>query len=269
LRGGASRCCLATISAFSFQILSLAAADAPGFRAFTATHYLTVAGCAAVIVGVVWTGIYLRRAHGADAERHWRWALAAFCLGIYSAYQIWLWQPENFGWTVTLPLEFCDLAMLVAAGVLLTGAPWLRGLLYFWTWVFVLQAFLTPVLQKGPATVDFWLFWLAHGAIVGASVYDLAVGKFRPTFADAVRSYVISIFYAVALVVLDNLTGWNYGYVGPAKPGSPTLLDALGGYPLRLLWMAFLTAAGFALVWLPWARKPSTSNIQRSTSNIE
>lgn len=265
---------MATISVFPFQILSLAAADAPGFRAFTATHYLTVAGCAAVAGGASWAGFYLRRAHGVGAERRWRCALASFCLGIYAAYQIWLWRPENFGWTVSLPLEFCDLALLVAAGVLLTQARWLRGLLYFWTWVFVIQAFLTPVLQKGPATVDFWLFWLAHGAIACAAVYDLAVGKFRPNFADAMRSYVISIFYAVALLTLDNLTGWDYGYVGPATPGAPTLLDVLGGYPLRLLWMALLTAAGFALAWLPWARETanrrySPSNIQRSTSNLE
>ncbi len=246
---------MAAIPAFPFQILSLAAADAPGFRAFTATHYLVVAGTAAAAAGIAWMGIYLRCAHGAGAQQWWRRALACFCLGVYAAYQIWLWRPENFKWTVSLPLEFCDMALLVAAGVMLTGTRWLRGLLYFWACVFVIQAFLTPVLQKGPATVDFWLFWLAHGAIACAAVYDLVVGKFRPSFADAVRSYVISIFYSVVLLVLDNLTGWNYGYVGPAKPGAPTLLDALGGYPLRLLWMALLTAAGFALVWLPWARQ--------------
>jgi hypothetical integral membrane protein (TIGR02206 family) len=249
------------IPALLFQIL---AAAAPGFRPFTSAHYVTIAGCAAAIVAAARTGIYLRRARGAEAERRWRRALGWFCLAVYAAYLAWLWLPQNFRWPVSLPLEFCDTALLVAAAGLLTGAPWLRGLLYFWMWVFTLQAFLTPVLQKGPGTVDFWLFWLAHGCIAGAAVYDLAVGKFRPSFADAVRSYWISIFYAVGLLALDNLTGWNYGYVGAAKPGTPTLLDALGGYPLRLLWMALITAAGFALVMLPWARR--MANLQRSTS---
>jgi len=240
---------------------------APGFQAFTLAHYATVAICVAAIVMVARGGIYLRRTHGAAAARRGRRVLGGFCLVIYAAYLAWLWQPENFQWTVSLPLEFCDMALLVAAGVLLTEARWLRGLLYFWTWVFSLQAFVTPVLQKGPATVDFWLFWLAHTAIAGAAVYNLAVDKFRPSFTDAVRSYVISIFYAVGLLALDNFTGWNYGYVGPAKPGTPTLLDALGGYPLRLLWMALIAAAGFALALAPWVR--GSANIQRSTSNCE
>jgi hypothetical integral membrane protein (TIGR02206 family) len=253
------------IDVLPFSIL--AASETPGFRAFTMAHYLTVATCTAVIAAVTWRGIYLKNTHSAAAERRWRRALGGFCLVIYAAYLAWLWLPENFGWTVSLPLEFCDMALLVAAGVLLTEMKWLRGLLYFWTWVFSIQAFVTPVLQKGPTTVDFWLFWLAHGAIAGAAVYNLAVDGFRPTFADAARSYVISIFYAVGLLVLDNFTGWNYGYVGPAKPGTPTLLDALGGYPLRLLWMALIAAAGFALALAPWAR--GTSNSQRTTSNSE
>ena len=240
-----------------FLMSNLAATDTPGFRPFTPTHGAAVAGCAAVIAAVAWIGIYARHARGAAAERRWRRGFGGFALGVFVFSTVWNLLPGNFDWESALPLQFCDLGLLVAGGVLLGGARWLRGLLYFWGTVFTLQAFATPVLQAGPATVTFWLFWTAHTTITGAAVYDLAVGKFRPTFADAARSYLISIFYAVGLLALDNLTGWNYGYVGPAKPGTPTLLDALGEYPLRLLWMLLLVAAGYALAWAPWAKKRS------------
>ena len=104
------------IPALRFQIL---AAAAPGFRPFTSAHYVTVAGCAAAIVAAARTGIYLRRARGAEAERRWRRALGWFCLAVYAAYLAWLWLPQNFRWPVSLPLEFCDMALLVAAPLLM------------------------------------------------------------------------------------------------------------------------------------------------------
>jgi hypothetical integral membrane protein (TIGR02206 family) len=238
-------------------LMMLAAID-PGFRAFTPLHYGTVAGCVLIMASITGLGWNLQR-HHPSAEKNLRHAIAWFCLGLYFAYPAWLWQPRNFRWEQSLPLEFCDMALLVAAGALLKKSGWLRGLLYFWATVFTLQAFITPVLQYGPTTPDFWLFWGAHLGIVGAAVYDVVVGKFRPVWTDVTRSYVISFFYAATLMILDALTGWNYGFVGPSKPLTPTLLDALGDYPLRIVWMLLITAVAYTLVWLPWAKINRTS----------
>ncbi len=234
---------------------SVAGVDLAHFHAFSPLHWLTLAVCVLAIIFASALGHKLRLRPNATAELRWRHLQGWFCLVIYTLYVAWLMLPRNFSWPESLPLEFCDAGLLVAAGALLGKKRWLRGLLYFWAFVFTSQAFATPVLQKGPATPEFWLFWCAHLAILNAAVYDLAVGKFRPAFEDATRSYVISFFYATALLILDNLTGWNYGYVGPSKPGATTLIDALGGYPLRLLWMLLIAAAGFALAWLPWLRR--------------
>ncbi len=225
-----------------------------GFHAFTTAHFVTVAVCAGVIALAAGLGKKWQRCNP-GLEARWRKVQGWLCIAIYLVYQAWLWLPQNFSWPESLPLEFCDMGLLAAAAALLTRARWVRGLLYFWMFVFTLQAFITPVLQKGPATPDFWLFWIAHTAIANAAVYDLVAGNFRPTLEDGVRSYVISFLYVTALLVLDNLTGWNYGYVGPFKPSTPTLIDALGDYPLRVVWMMLIAAAGFVVVWLPWKRQ--------------
>ncbi|HTB62605.1 MAG TPA: TIGR02206 family membrane protein [Opitutales bacterium] len=231
----------------------LATAAEPGFRAFSALHYGTVAACFGVMAMGTRAGIYLHRAHGPHVEQRFRRALGCFALAVFVFSSVWYVLPQNFDWPVSLPLEFCDLGMLVAAGAMLLNIRWLRGLLYFWGTVFTIQAFLTPVLQQGPASIEFWLFWISHTCITGAAVYDMVAGKFRPSFRDGVRSYVISIGYAFCLLILDNVTGWNYGYVGPTKPGTPTLLDALGPYPTRAFWMAVVAAIGFLIALLPWA----------------
>jgi hypothetical integral membrane protein (TIGR02206 family) len=227
--------------------LPFLATDAePGFRVFSALHFGTVAACAGVMAAGASAGIYFHRAHGPQVEQKLRRTV------VFSS--VWYVLPQNFDWPISLPLEFCDLGLLVAGGAMLLNARWLRGLLYFWGTVFTIQAFLTPVLQQGPASIEFWLFWISHTCIAGAAVYDMVAGRFRPSFRDGVRSYVISVGYAFCLLVLDNITGWNYGYVGPTKPGTPTLLDALGPYPMRAFWMAVVAAVGFLIAWLPWAR---------------
>ncbi len=231
-------------------LTSVFLADAADFRPFTALHLWMVLGSVAFMALTTAMGRQLQKRRGEPGLRR---GLGGLCLIIYATYQAWLWLPKNFSWPVSLPLEFCDMSLLVAAGAMILHARWVRSLLYFWACVFTIQAFITPVLQKGPDTPDFWLFWSAHIAIMTAAVYDVVVGKFRPEFADGTRSYVISFFYGAALLILDNLTGWNYGYVGPSKPGTPTLLDKLGEYPLRVVWMVLIAALGFFLAWLPWA----------------
>jgi len=231
----------------------LATIAEPGFHAFSALHYESVAVCVALIAFIAWLGCYWRKS-GPTAETKLRRSLGWFNIFVYVAYLAWLWQPRNFTWERSLPLEFCDMGMLVAAGALLLHVRWLRGLLYFWATVFTFQAYLTPVLRQGLGTPDFWLFWGAHLGIEAAAVYDLTAGQFRPSFDDTIRSYVLSFYYAAAMMILDVLTGWNYGYVGPSKPSTITIIDALGEFPLRVLWMLLIATAGFAIAWLPWAR---------------
>jgi uncharacterized membrane protein YwaF len=61
------------------------------------------------------------------------------------------------------------------------------------------------------------------------------------------------------LVALDAITGWNYGFVGPSLPTQKNILDFLGPYPLRLLWMALIGAFLFTLLMIPWLRPLGTS----------
>jgi len=239
------------IPATSFTYYVSAATPATGFTAFSAMHFWTVMVCFAVMVVLTGLGGVVQP-RSEQGEQWVRRIYGWLCFGVWGFSVMWYMQRVNFVWKESLPLQFCDMGLLVSGGVLLTRARWLRGLLYFWTCTFTVQAFLTPVLDSGPTSMNFALFWLSHTMIAGPAMYDVVVGGFRPQWADAVRSYLISFFYAALLLVIDNLTGWNYGYVGPTKPGARTILDVLGEYPLRVVWMVLIAAVGFFLVWLPW-----------------
>jgi len=162
----------------------------------------------------------------------------------------WLWPPVR--WEQALPLQLCDLAAMMAWLALLTGLRLCRALLYFWAFALSSQGFVTPITREGPDHPEFWAHWINHGAILAAAVYDVAVLRFRPTRRDLILAVGVSLGYVALMVPLNIATGWNYGYVGPDLPESTTILDRLGPWPLRIVWVCLLGALAMVAVYLPW-----------------
>jgi hypothetical integral membrane protein (TIGR02206 family) len=161
----------------------------------------------------------------------------------------------RFSWAESLPLHFCNLANLLGAYAVATRHRTSQSLMYFWSFALCLWAFLTPSLYVGPAHLWFWLFWLYHLFIPVSTAWILVADRFRPTWRDWAKSVLLTLAFMAALAILDAITGWNYGFVGPSKPTQANLLDFLGPYPLRLVWMALVGTGLFALLMLPWMRR--------------
>jgi len=162
--------------------------------------------------------------------------------------------PPNLDLSESLPLHVCDLAGPLAIAALWTQSrPW-RALLYFWGIGLCTQAYFTPVLEEpwGLGTLRFWLFFGTHFQIIASALYDLIVLRFRPTWGDFVRGVCMSVAYVLAMVLLDAATGWNYGYVGPTRPNNPTIIDHLGPYPWRVVYLSIIVTFAFAALTLPW-----------------
>ncbi len=226
------------------------------FRPFTAFHWVTSGVCFAAIAVSSFAGARWR---GTPAERRLRvsWIWAVLVVQVLSL--IFFMRPP-VDWTIALPFHICDLAGWVAFVALLTGRRWARSLLYYWGIVLSTQAFLTPILRgpgSGYAHAYFWVFWGQHLTIVGSAVYDVVVGRFRPTWRDFVIATGLSTFWTACMFVLNRFIGANYLFVGPTRPENPTLIDKLGDYPLRVLWLGLIVTAGFAVFTVVWpsARK--------------
>jgi hypothetical integral membrane protein (TIGR02206 family) len=135
--------------------------------------------------------------------------------------------------------------------------PW-RTILYFWGLGLSTQAFFTPTLDLGPMHTKYWLFWVGHTAIVGSAVYDMVVRGYRPTLRDLgfalLTTYTLnmSIFYFDVLLTDLVKEPISYWYIGPSKPDKPTVIDKLGRWPLRVLWVALIVITDFILLWAVW-----------------
>ena len=220
------------------------------FEPFGFQHLLTIAGLVAVIALLCRVGIALR---GTRHARRYERGLAIGVGMLWVGYQAWDSFANGFDPRWSLPLQLCDLAALVAALTFARPDRRLHALAYFWGLALSTQAVLTPDLVGGPETLAFWAFWLYHAFVVGAGVYVVAVRGFRPERRDWQLATLLGVGYAIVMFAVDAAFGLNYGYFGRAVPSQPSLIDYLGPWPLRSLYMVVLGAAGMAALWAPWA----------------
>jgi hypothetical integral membrane protein (TIGR02206 family) len=225
------------------------------FVPFSALHYVTVAFFAALMLGSCYLGRCWREtARERRVRIGWGWAVLAY----QSWYTAWYLLPENFTWEKGLPLELCDLAAFVAGLAMVTQWRTWRTLLYFWGIGLSTQAFFTPTLGYGVGHLKFWMFWIGHTMIVGSAVYDVVVLGYRPGLADLRRALAVSTFYCLAVffvnVWLSEETGRlvNYAYIGNTRPRNPTIIDKLGPWPRRVIWIVVIVVADYALLYAVW-----------------
>jgi hypothetical integral membrane protein (TIGR02206 family) len=222
------------------------------FELFSPLHFATIALFALAWAVLIACG---RRLRSRPLGARWRHALAlgiGVCWLVANGVQL---LPGRFVAHENLPLQVCDIAGLLAAFALYASWPTPRALLHFWGLGFSVVAILTPELAEGPAFAGFWTFWVPHANLTGAAAYLLLVEDYRPSWRDARTAFAWALLYLALVLPFDLWSGFNYGYVGPGKPAQATLLDFLGPWPWRLGVMTALTAAVFALLAWPWARR--------------
>lgn len=187
-----------------------------------------------------------------DGRRRLDKTLGVSIVALWIVSSGWWMLPARFDASTTLPLHVCDLTSLLAGLVLLFPRRRLRALLYFWGIGMSLQAIVTPDISFGPGSAWFWIFWMSHAAIIAIAVYDFAVRGFRPQWSDFRFAVVAGLAYLAVVLAINIAFGFNYGFVGDARPGEVSVVDFLGPWPLRVVWMAALVTGFMALLMLPW-----------------
>jgi hypothetical integral membrane protein (TIGR02206 family) len=221
------------------------------FRAHGALHLAVVL----VIAAATLVAIVVRRRRGGDAqavgpvERAIALGYAAMWVGTF----VWLNTGPKHDPLTTWPLQLCHWVALADAIVLAAPRRVLRAVAYFCGLALCTQAIFTPSLVEGPSQWPFWFFWATHALIVAVPAYDIAARGFRPSWDDWRVACLVAIVYVALILPVDLTTGWNYGFVGPSKPNTPSIVDVLGPWPARLAIIVAIALGAMTLLMLPWA----------------
>ncbi len=230
----------------------LALASERTFAPFTLAHGVAVLACVAAVAAVCLIG---KRYNSPSGHDRLRLGLGVFGLVWQLINTAYFCRPSGFDWGTSLPLQICDITGFLAPLAMLTRWRVLRSLVYFFGFGLSTQAFITPIVRFGPESFEFWIFWVSHSIIVGYAVIDLVVLGYRPSLRDLLTVMAIGVGYVTAMMGINQLLSAhraNYGFVGDVRMSSPTLIDRLGPWPLRVVWMGMIANAGFVLLWAVW-----------------
>lgn len=203
---------------------------------------------------------------------------AVFGIGVWLLSAVYYTLPANLEPDKSLPIQACDILVLLAPLTLVRPSRFLQAVIYFGGIGLTTQGFVSPTSDVGgPDNIKFWIFWLLHGTIVATAIYVVAIDRFMPDFKDLRNAVFFWGGYAIAMITLNYATwlgglnagqGWYYGYLGPTLPDivAGSVLRYLGDWPIRPLMMMMLALSIFVLLWLPW---PLIRRIRPSTQSAE
>jgi hypothetical integral membrane protein (TIGR02206 family) len=165
----------------------------------------------------------------------------------------WLFAGRQPGATLedSLPLQLCDVAIVVATLALWTRNRLLVEWTYFWALAGTVQALVTPDLPAHFPAYPYFQYYVAHGGVVAAALILVVGLRLAPRPWAVARVFSITVAYAAAVGLIDHLLGANYMYLR-AKPPSPTLLDAFGPWPVYILVSAAVAVVLFAVLDAPF-----------------
>jgi hypothetical integral membrane protein (TIGR02206 family) len=174
-----------------------------------------------------------------------RFPLAALLVGGLGFALVDALPIRGLDWLDVLPLDLCDLAVLVAVWALLTGSRLACELVYFWGLTGTLIAMLTPDVDAGFPDTRCVSFFALHGAVAVAAVVMAFGAGVRPRPGANLRVFWITNAYALLVGLVDAAAGKNYLYLC-RKPSQPTIMDAMGPWPWYIL---AADALAFVLFW--------------------
>jgi hypothetical integral membrane protein (TIGR02206 family) len=138
--------------------------------------------------------------------------------------------------------------------MLFTRNSFLFEITYFLGVGGAVQAILTPELGYDFPHYRYFHFFLAHIAIILASLYMIWFEGLRPTFRSVLKAFAMLNVIALLGYMVNQVTVGNYMFLS-RKPSNPSIIDLLGPYPWYILSLELVAFVIFCLLYLPFLYK--------------
>ena len=211
--------------------------------------WLQLSSLALAILGPVALWAAHRRRPHPLLERAFSWSLAAVLLVVFVAGLVQKYFDGDFDAAHALPMQLCDWTLFAVVAALLWRWQTSFELGYFWGLCGTLQALFTPAIGSDLDLSRKLVFFLDHAGIVAGVLFLLLVPRLRPRSLS--RVLLCSEFYLVTALVVNALTGANYGFLGH-RPDQASMLDLFSDSH----WLYVVETNAVALLFFTVAHAP-------------
>jgi hypothetical integral membrane protein (TIGR02206 family) len=218
--------------------------DTRPFVLFGPDHIGALAAVTAATLGAL---RYVRRNPGGPGQRRLAIALASALPSLWAAENVVARAEGWLTWQIGLPLQLCDLSLILAFVALLTRRLAAVEPLYFFALAGTLPALLTPELDEGFPAFRFVVYFLPHGLTVLSAILLVFGFRLVPRRGAFLRAFLALNVYALLMGLVNHALGTNFLYLR-ARPRTFTPFDWLGPWPFYILALEPVFLAVFFLL---------------------
>ncbi|MFV9550143.1 TIGR02206 family membrane protein [Algibacter sp. PT7-4] len=157
----------------------------------------------------------------------------------------------NYLVSTDLPLYLCSLMGLIIPVFTYYRKFWMYEILLFWIIGGTLQGVITPDIEFGYPSFDYFRYWVVHLGLLIIIFYATFVFKMRPKLKSVFKSCFALQVYVVVIVIINMLLKANYFYLNK-KPESASVLDYFGDWPWYIIVVQIIIIPLFLLIYLPF-----------------
>jgi hypothetical integral membrane protein (TIGR02206 family) len=156
---------------------------------------------------------------------------------------------DNYSIQEDLPLYLCSLLAVIIPIHSYYRRFWMFEILVFWIIVGTLQGVITPDIEIGFPSFDYFRYWVVHLGLLVIIGCEIIVFKLRPKWQSVLKSFFAFQIYIALIFGLNKLLDSNYGYLNE-KPKSASILDYLGDWPYYVFKADVILLVAFVVVFL-------------------
>jgi hypothetical integral membrane protein (TIGR02206 family) len=162
-----------------------------------------------------------------------------------------VWMYVHGVWKLgrSMPLELCNIGLLLSIILLLTRKKLVYELLFFIALLGATQAILTPALTYDFPHFRFFHFFYAHMMIVWVTLYFTWAKGYYPTFRSVIKVIAFVNLLLPVILFINYRANGNYWFLRH-KPESRSFLDLLGPYPWYIFSLESLLMVFCIIAWL-------------------
>jgi hypothetical integral membrane protein (TIGR02206 family) len=231
------------------------------FILFSVSHLITLAVILSVIIL-----IYAYRHRLQTLKRSIRIGISSFLILQQLSLTIWYITYGSLPLKASLPLELCDVSIIISAAMFYSKNYLLYEIVYFWGMAGSLEALLTPDLgiYSFPHYV-FFQFFLSHGSIIVLCLFMTFVYGYKPKFKSLIKSLAFLNLYAAFIGVYDKLMDTNFMYLCE-KTQDSSIMSYLGPWPWYIVSLEVVAVISCVLCFIPFVMiyRPKKDNINIS-----
>ncbi|WP_026582879.1 YwaF family protein [Bacillus sp. J33] len=169
---------------------------------------------------------------------------------------VWMYVHGVWKTGRSLPLELCNIALILCMILLLTRKKVFYELLFFIAILGATQAIITPALTYNFPHFRFFHFFYGHVMVIWVTLYFTWAKGYYPTFRSFIKLIVFINLLLPVILFINHQADGNYWFLRH-KPKNHSLFDVLGPYPWYIFTLESVLILICFIVWIIMRNKKS------------